>query len=340
MVALVSSSLLKLENIPELVGEYAEKRVKDMSRVLFNTRWPLYFIGPSGSGKSIFAMNLGKEYAQKLKVPCYYIQLSPEQTKTSLILGLRLDNGSLKPVKAVVAEAMEKGGIIIIDEATHSTQNLLLMFNSILDRTSVTSIGDEIVYSDKKFRVIFCSNDSNYAGNVKLPQSFAQRMVTFPFDYPPWIDEAKIIKRIAKDECECDIDVPNSVIKYITSTIRKIRTKDFPLSARNGAIAVVLLQLAEKKKNSDMVDKYFTNTSNVEALRRQVFSRISDKNEKDVDMNDLMDDQLTETLKYVTSVGIDRFKEIMFSACMYYLDVDGMEMISSQFRTNMEGMII
>ena len=50
---------------------------------------------PSGSGKSIIAMNLARQYALAKNVPAYYVQLSPEQTKTSLILGLRLENGSL-----------------------------------------------------------------------------------------------------------------------------------------------------------------------------------------------------------------------------------------------------
>ena len=88
-----------------------------------------FVLGPSGSGKSIIAMNLARQYALAKNVPAYYVQLSPEQTKTSLILGLRLENGSLAVKNGVVADCMERGGIIIVDEATHSVQEILLMFN-------------------------------------------------------------------------------------------------------------------------------------------------------------------------------------------------------------------
>lgn len=115
--------------------------------------------------------------------------MSPEQTKTSLILGLRLENGSLTVKNGVVADCMEKGGSIIVDEAAHSVQEILLMFNSILDRTSVTAIGDKMIYANEDFLIVFCANDSRYAGSVKLPQSFAQRLVSFYFDYPVADDE-------------------------------------------------------------------------------------------------------------------------------------------------------
>jgi MoxR-like ATPase len=165
---------LNLDKVPKLVGKVARDRFMEISTLLENSSWPIYLVGPSGSGKSIMAMNVAGWYSKKYGVPAYYVQLSPDQTKTSLILGLRLINGSLVPVKGLIATAMEKGGIVIVDEAAHATQELLLMFNSICDRTSITAIGDAIVESKDSFRVVFASNSSSYAGNSKLPQSFAQ----------------------------------------------------------------------------------------------------------------------------------------------------------------------
>lgn len=91
---------LDLKKIPAVVGKAGRELLQRCYGVLEHTRWPLYIVGPSGSGKSIIAMNLARQYARQRQVPAYYVQLSPEQTKTSLILGLRLENGSLS-VKTV-----------------------------------------------------------------------------------------------------------------------------------------------------------------------------------------------------------------------------------------------
>lgn len=310
---------LDISKVPELVGEEPNKLLKKCYRVLENTQWPLYITGPSGSGKSIMAFNLAKQYSEDYNVPAYYVQLSPEQTKTSLILGLRLVKGSLEVVNGVVADCMEQGGIIIIDEATHSTQELLLMFNSILDRTSITSVGDKTIISDENFRIIFCANNSTYAGNIKLPQSFAQRLVGFYFDYPKFDDEIEIVKQIADDECLREVRVPEEVIRYIVSLMREVRTETFPLSVRNSAIATVMLQLAQKQKIKEMLP-YFTQGSNVESIRRNIASRIFNKEIQGVDM--LNSDEVNRFARYISKVGIEEFKEIVMQSFMSYLDID------------------
>lgn len=316
------NSILDFEKIPEVVGKGPLDFLKQGYRLISKTKWPLYITGPSGSGKSIIAMNIAKMYAKKRNVPAYYVQLSPEQTKTSLILGLRLKNGSLEAVNGVVADCMEQGGIIIIDEATHSTQEMLLMFNSILDRTSITSIGDKTVSSADTFRIIFCANDSRYSGNVKLPHSFAQRLVGFYCDYPSWEDEVAIVGKMLEDEYEGNITVPLPVIKYIVSLMRELRRDNFPLSVRNASIASVLLQIAPKKKASEVTedDKYFTSGVNVESVRRIIANRIFNKKVESV--SELNGPEMQKFTRYITRVGIDKFKAIILQSFMYYLDID------------------
>lgn len=312
-------SQLDFTNIPGVVGVEPNKLFKKAYKVIKNTNWPIYITGPSGSGKSIIAMNIAKRYSAEFNVPAYYVQLSPDQTKTSLILGLRLINGSLTAENGVVAECMEKGGIIIIDEATHSIQEMLLMFNSILDRTSVTSIGDKTVAANDTFRIIFCANDSKYSGNIKLPQSFAQRLVGYRCDYPTWEDEVEIIKQVAADECAVEIKVPEEVIKYTVSLMREVRKDNFPLSVRNGSIATVLMQLEPKKKNFE-VDRYFTDGSNVESIRRNIAKRIFNKEVSSV--SELNGEEMKKFTNYISKLGIMNFKEIILSSFMFYLDLD------------------
>lgn len=314
---------LDLRQIPKIVGEDGTRLLERCYAVLEHTRWPLYIVGPSGSGKSIIAMNLAKQYALAKNVPAYYVQLSPEQTKTSLILGLRLEGGSLTVKNGVVADCMERGGVIVVDEATHSVQEILLMFNSILDRTSVTAIGDKMIYAHEDFRIVFCSNDSRYAGNVKLPQSFAQRLVSFYFDYPAAADELLIVEQIVAEECRAADVVPASLKRYIIELMREVRSNTYPLSVRNAAIAVVLCNLELLRRpdwHQAAVDPYFYDDRNVESVKRYLAKRVLGCEAASVP--DLTDKRITEFEQAVSAIGIGNFKEIILQSFMYYLDVD------------------
>lgn len=331
-------SHLNVDKVPPLVGEEAQHRLADCLRLLSNTMWPLYLSGPSGSGKTIMAMNIARHYSMDNNVPCYYVQLSPEMTKTSLILGLRLTNGSLHVVDGVVADCMRTGGIIVIDEATHTTSELLLMLNSILDRTSVTSVGDRIIYAAETFRVVFCSNDSSYAGNIRLPQSFAQRMVAFQFDYPSFESELLITQRIAEDECKIPIAVPDSAVRYIVATIRMIRTPQYPLSARNAAVILVLLNLAATVGSG--MDPYFTDSDTAEAKRRSAATRILQIEADVLSMDDLLNPAVTEFHEFVSRIGVNAFRQAFLSGMMYYLDVEGLELNQDTMRNSISNQII
>lgn len=318
------NTLLDLDMIPQIVGDSGNELLSRCYSVLNSTRWPIYIVGPSGSGKSVIAMNIAKKYSLARGVPAYYVQLSPEQTKTGLILGLRLENGSLVVKNGIVAECMEQGGVIVVDEATHSMQEVLLMFNSIMDRTSVTAIGDKIVYAHENFRMLFCANDSQYSGNTKLPQSFAQRLVCFYFDYPAAADELTIVNKIIEDECAEPDKVPVEVKRYIIDLMREMRNKSYPLSVRNAAIAAVLCNLefmaAGKQLDTVSIDEYFIKGSNVESIRRAIAERIGMENVESV--SDLTDPKMESFVKFISLIGVERFKEIVLQSFMCYLDID------------------
>jgi hypothetical protein len=331
------NSQLDLNNIPKLIGKECKQQASEIYNVLVNTNFPIYLIGPSGSSKTITAMNLAKKYSIQYKVPAYYVQLSPELTKTSLILGLRLVNGSLIPVDGVVSECMQNGGIIIVDEATHGTQELLLMFNSILDRTAVTSVGDKIVYAKDTFKVIFCSNKSSYAGNVRLPQSFAQRLVSFYFNYPTFENECEIAKSITSSECKKTLNIPECVVKYVVNTMRKVRTEEYPLSARNMSMALSLLNLQPITKQNS-IDQYFISGQNVEAIRTNIAEKIFNTQVIGNDM--LVDPEIVEFTQFVSNITIYKFKEIMLNSMLYYLDIEGTELVENSIKQTIETGII
>ena len=332
-----STNRLDFSKIPHMTGADSKAKFEEIMAVLTHTRWPVYFVGPSGAGKTIMGLNVAKAYGTQNNVPAYYVQLSPDQTKTSIIMGLRLVQGSLTAVKGIIAQAMEEGAIVFVDEATHTTQELLLMFNSILDRTSITSIGDEIVYAKDSFRIVFGSNSSAYAGNVRLPQSFAQRVVTFLFDYPSYNDEVKIASKIARDEFNGNYDVPDSAARYIASFMREQRTDAFPLSARNMAVALIRMAISPKKTGAQ-VDTYFTADANVESTRRQIVKRITGSDA--VNTSQLADPNVLAFVEYVSAIGIEKFREIVLSATMFHLDVDGTELSRDVVKNKLSSSII
>lgn len=327
-------SELNLDKIGKLSGKEMKDKFTNIFNLLITVDRPLFFTGSPGTGKTVLAKALAKAYCNKTGARAFYLQLSPDMTKTSIILGLRLENGNLVPCKGVLAEAMEKGDIVIIDEATHTTQQMLLMFNSILDRESCTSIGDEIVHKNDRMRVIFCSNDSMCAGNIQLPQSFAQRVIFFNFEYPNREDEIAIATMMLKADLG-ENEIPEAIIKYIVSLIRKNRNKTFPLSVRNVVNALILLEtckknddlLEDEKKLQDAVSSFLMQKGSGESKIKNAYEAIHNVKEKDIQViSD--DDELNEFLCYIAYVGIKSFKEAILNSCLFYADVDGFNSIS------------
>lgn len=330
------SNVLDVNAVPKLVGDVAMERLTESFRIIDNAPVPLYFTGPSGSGKTVVALNLAKAYAAKHKVPAYYVQLSPDMTKTSLILGLRLKNGSLEVVDGVIAQAMRTGGIVIIDEATHTTQELLLMLNSVLDRTSVTSVGDEIIFAKPTFRTVFCSN-FGYSGNIKLPQSFAQRLLAFDFDYPTEEDEIKIAKAIAVDELPAGkYDVPEKTVKYLVSLMREHRSAEMPLSVRNVSNALIRLSLTKKIKDPDELDQALQEMP--ESTARKMAERLSVKSITSV--SDLLKSDIGDFMKYMATVSPDKFRDVVRSCFAYHLDIDGVDVANKAWKASLDSSII
>lgn len=332
----ISTARLNTKNIPTIVGDGPRARVQELYSLLVSTNIPLYLIGDSGTGKTLTGKTLCKLYVEAIekrtgrKVPAYYFQLSETDNKTSVLLGLRMWNGSMVPVEGVLAQAAREGGIVFIDEITHSTPNMLLMLNSIDGKDSVIAIGDRAIDASR-LKIIYGSNRSDHVGNIRVPQSFANRVIGVPFEYPSWSDEVKISKVTAQSKLHSSItlDVPDSVVKYIASFAMKYRTPEFPISSRNIAHCLILLQFA-KKKNNRVQDKYFTTGSNVTSLRQTLAERIFGKTSNN--LVDMADPQIVEFINYVSSVGVNEFREKVKMGLGLYIDIDGNKLTGQKHR--------
>lgn len=298
--------------------------------------------------KAVFANPPAKHVS-----PAFFVGLDRESTKSGLIIGYRLENGSLQPTKSAVAEAMDRGGAVALDELTHAQRGIPTMFNTILDRDARASIGDLLVEGDPRARFIFMHNTVASAGNYPLPPSFASRLIVWRIGLPGIESEAKIAKKLFMDELhiapvageDVTLPVPDSVIRYCTAYMREIREKHpaLPLSARNvAALFTLLAVLMEVQENSDAqamakgasvnrpeIDSHFTSGNN-NALRRLISKRIFWKEDAKVTDADNTSVESIEFLKFVTKIGVERFREACMQCYMYHLDVDGVVYTSSQ----------
>ena len=386
-----SAILSKLRTDRKLVilGDEARRHFKEIRYFMNKSGFPQDLVGPPGSGKTHIGTWAVIDYSIKRTLknlyeagqistadrrqltdadrklwqheididgkylsPAYFVGLDRESTKSGIILGYRLDNGTLKPTKSAAAEAMERGGAVALDEATHAQRGVLTMFNSLLDRDARASIGELLIEGDPRTRFIFMHNLVESAGNQPLPPSTASRFVVTRIGYPGQESETKIAKKIYMDELgvvpikgqEVILPVPDSLIRYTVAFMREIREKhpSLPLSARNAAATYTLfdtlLEIADvdeaqaKQKGGYMqgpdIDSYFSKGNN--AIRRRVASRIFWKPEDKVTNADMDSTESIEFMKIVTRVGVERSREAWMQNFMYHLDIDGVQYASKQ----------
>jgi len=334
-----NAALLDVNKVPRVVGEGPRERMKKLYLYLTETNIPLYLIGDSGTGKTLTMQNLLKAYAKQYNVPAYYFQLSPEDTKTSVFIGLRLMDGSLVPFDGVMAKAARENAIVGIDEITHSTMQMLLMLNSIdASGNSVISIGDKSIDASG-LKVIYGSNRVNHSGNIRVPPSFANRVIGVPFDYPSFNDEVVIAKATAATQYsgKSQLDIPDSVVRYLVSYMSTNRSSDWPLSTRNIAHAMIMMHL-EPKKPDGTIDDYFTRGTNLESLRKTITERILQK--QIVDISVMQKPEIQEFVRYVSRIGVPTFREIVKISTGFYIDIDGTELGAQSTRQKIMNGII
>lgn len=194
-------------------------------------REPVLFYGPTGNGKTLAAWKVAKELEKELNVPTVYLQLYPEMTKNSLIGGETIKNGSIVvEEQAILKMGCGEGAIFIVDECTHTTEPVLLSFNSLIEEPYSTVVGDKIYKLSGKTRFLFCGNLPDHAGNIHLPISFANRVYIVKTVMP----DEDILISIGK---EASPTVPEGILSLIAEIVVKTHDPSFPISPRNIATA-------------------------------------------------------------------------------------------------------
>ncbi len=212
----------------KLIGMKME--VKEALRALYR-RDPVLFYGPTGNGKTLAAWKVAEEIEKDLKVPIIYLQLYPEMTKNSLIGGETIKSGSVVvEEQSILKMGCGRGAIFIVDECTHTTEPVLLSFNSLIEEPYSTVVGDKIYKLSDKTRFIFCGNLPDHAGNIHLPISFANRVYTVRTIMP----DKKTLLAIG---LEASPKAPKGILDFIAEIVEKTHEPSFPVSPRSVAIA-------------------------------------------------------------------------------------------------------
>ncbi len=227
--------------MPKVVGEKSRAVLRRAWDVLTKTRNPLALVGPTGTGKTLMGMTLMRAYAKRYRVPAYYLQLGPDVSRTTLVGGFRMVQGSLVPVKGVIMRAMDEGGIVFLDEFTHAHPEEMVALNSALsnDEIKVVGLGEITSRAKPSTRFILAHNPHTYHGNHPLPVALRRRVVAIWVDFPGYEEEVEIalemLRRTGSPVCE-------GVVRFLTSAVVDVREPDAPLCASNVVAAASLIE--------------------------------------------------------------------------------------------------
>lgn len=185
------------------------------AKTLVTAGIPIMLTGEKGSGKTTLVEQLAKE----LKLQFYCMSMT-RQTTLSHLLGYRSVTGDYIPSQ--LREAVENGGIFLLDEIDAGDANVLLALNTI--ENGYVSFPDGVVKLHKDFRIVATANPQDqhefYVGRNKLDAATLDR-----FDIIEVPRDGNLEKSLVSVRVYRLVEVARQVLKDFNSS-RHISMRD------------------------------------------------------------------------------------------------------------------
>ena len=177
---------------------------KDVKKIIGSKQfYPMFITGLSGNGKT-----LGVEQAcAQLGRELIRVNITIETDEDDLIGGFRLVDGSTAWHNGPVVSALERGGVLLLDEIDLAS-NKILCLQSVLEGKGIyLKKTGRFVAPAPGFTVVATANtkgkgseDGRFIGTNVLNEAFLERFpITFEQEYPGNSQELKILNKICND---------------------------------------------------------------------------------------------------------------------------------------------
>ena len=178
---------------------------RDLGNILkANIFAPVLITGDSGTGKTLAVL----QAAAKAKRSVYPVSIDFSTTEDELIGKYTLINGNTVYQKGAVREAMENGGILLLDELDRGNPESLICLNMIMDGYAYTDKKTgELIEPAEGFQIIATANtkmqgdDSDrFVAAKVMDEAFIERFpITIEQSYPSAAIEKKIVGKLTDD---------------------------------------------------------------------------------------------------------------------------------------------
>lgn len=186
--------------------------------------FPVYVWGLSGNGKTftteqVCAM-LGREY--------YRVNITPETCEDDLLGGFRLVGGETKFVYGPVSLAMERGGVLLLDEVDLGSDKIMALQPVLEGKPVFLKKINKWVRPAPGFTVVMTGNTKGlgdetgkFAGTRILNTAFLERVnIMLKQEYPKAAVEKKILTKMMESSGCVDEKFADALVKW-AEAIRK-----------------------------------------------------------------------------------------------------------------------
>lgn len=224
---LESKTSTEVKFVPEIDKSYVPfGNYKDVETVITSGLfYPIFISGPTGNGKTTMV----EQICAKNKREYIRVNMNLMSDEDQLICTKTLTDGNIEVVEGPVLIAMRRGAILLIDEISAASSNLILSIQSIMEgKPYYIKAKNEIITPAPGFNIVACDNTKGkgddtgrYAGLQVLNEAFLERFaLTFEQDYPDAKTETRIVNNYMKLLGIQNDDFVSNLIKW-ADAIRK-----------------------------------------------------------------------------------------------------------------------